>query len=52
MLKYKDWEEGRNRYLKAKKQQELIDGSIRNQQIQNTQHMDYSEQLNDGGLAR
>lgn len=47
-----DWEESKKMYLEAKKQQELIDDSIRKQQIQNTQHMDYSEQLNDGGLAR
>lgn len=48
----KDWEEGKKRHLEAKKQQELIDASIREQQIQSTQNMGYSEQLNEGGLNR
>lgn len=48
----KDWEESKKRYLEAKKQQELIDTSIRDKQVQNTQNIDYSEQLNDGGFTR
>ena len=48
----KDWNEGKKRHLEAKKDQEQIDASIREQQMVNYQNLSSDEQLNTGGITR